>query len=78
MLPIECLYQALSSSFGIIIQVSDFTDAQRKLYAVRKSSGDPDLEILQLRHSPYGNENEMWIVKGKKKHSCDGEKSVTE
>lgn len=58
------LYQALGTPLGLVVRVSDFDLARNKLYSARKEAADPDLEIIQLRRSPY-EANTIWIVKSR-------------
>jgi hypothetical protein len=60
---LEILYQAASSPLGLVVSVEDFTSAQAKFYSARRASGDPFLDCLQFRRSPYTPETEIWIVK---------------
>ncbi len=60
---LELWYQALNSRIGIVVQVSDVTGAQQKLYRVRASSGDPELLSLTIRVSPVNPRTELWIFK---------------
>jgi hypothetical protein len=64
---IEYLYQALASPIGIVLEVSDVGIAQQRLYKARRDSGDPELDRLQLRRSPFLPESELWVVKGPRK-----------
>jgi hypothetical protein len=57
-------YAALSARNGVVLSVTDTTQAKAKLYQVRKSSGDPDLLGLQIRTSPDNPSEELWLVKG--------------
>lgn len=66
---LELLYQALASPLGIVIRVDNFQLAQAKLYAARRQSGDPELACLQLRHSPFDPEQELWIIRGQPSHT---------
>lgn len=61
---LELLYQALHSPLGLVLSVSSFAVVQQRLYTARRSAGDPDLDRLQFRHSPYSPETELWLVKG--------------
>lgn len=60
------LYQALSttSGLGLVVRVSDFEKAAQRLYRVRRDAGDPALDCLQFRRSPWNPETELCIVKG--------------
>lgn len=60
---LEILYQALGTSIGLCVEVEDFSQAQAKFYAARRTSGDLDLDCLQFRRSPYVPDFELWIVK---------------
>lgn len=57
-------YSALAASNGVVLSVTDVTQAKAKLYQVRKASGDPDLMALQIRTSPDNPDEELWLVKG--------------
>lgn len=63
---LEILYAALGSRFGIAVEVSDMQIAQSRLYAARARSGDPDLDKLMLRKSPYNPQGELWIIKARR------------
>lgn len=63
---LEILYLAAASAIGLVVKVSDFQLAQQRLYAARRKSGDPSLDCLQLRRSPFNPESELWIVKAGK------------
>ena len=62
---LEILYEALAASIGVAVEVSDFERCQQQLYVARRESGDPELQRLQFRRSPYRPEQELWITKGK-------------
>ncbi len=64
---LEILYQAMGTPLGVAYQVSDFTNAQSRLYKARADSGDPELSRLQIRRSLAGEDNVVWIVKGPEK-----------
>jgi len=64
---LEILYQAMASPYGLVVAVDDFTKDQAKFYAARRESGDPSLDVLQFRRSPFNPQSELWIVKGKVK-----------
>lgn len=64
---LELLYTALGTPLGIAIKVSDYANAQSRLYRARAESGDPDLDRLQLRKSLADEANVIWIVKGPEK-----------
>jgi hypothetical protein len=57
-------YTALAARNGVVLSVTDTTNAKAKLYQVRKLSGDPDLMALQIRTSPDNPDSELWLVKG--------------
>lgn len=63
---LELLYQALHTSggLGIVVTTDNFPLASQRLYQARKKSGDPELDCLQFRRSPYHPDSEIWIVKG--------------
>jgi len=56
------LYDALASKLGIAVRVSHFSTASQMLGNARKKCGDPALQSLQFRASPYA-EDELWIVR---------------
>lgn len=62
---LELLYQALAARFGVVVATSNMQLALGRLYAARKKSGDPALDGLTLRRSPFNPHNELWIVKTK-------------
>lgn len=78
---LEFWYAALAARNGIVLSVTDVTQAKAKLYQVRKSSGDPDLMGLQIRTSPDAPDSELWLVKGPQsgagtsKASAEGQQS---
>ena len=57
-------YAALAAKNGVVLSVTDTTDAKAVLYRVRKASEDPDLLGLQIRTSPDNPSEELWLVKG--------------
>lgn len=61
---LELLYQALASPIGIVVRTSNFSLCQQRFYRARREAGDPALDCLQLRRSPFAPEGEIWIVKG--------------
>lgn len=57
------LYAALAEPIGLLCQAEpDFATARQRLYSARKKLGDPALEILQFRASPFPEGN-LVIVK---------------
>ena len=65
---LSLLYQALSSPIGICIRVwGDMTLATQRLYAARRKAGDFNLDVLQVRKSPFNPSEELWLVKGSPK-----------
>lgn len=73
---ITLLYQAMASPLGLVLSVSDFTQASQALYKARRDTQDPDLAVLQFRRSPFSPDTEIWLVKGGKKPEVDGSSSV--
>jgi hypothetical protein len=59
----EIWYAALAAQHGIVIQTNDPALCKQKLYALRKSLADPDLENISIMTSPGGSPNELWLVK---------------
>lgn len=59
---LEYWYDALASEFGIVVQVSDPDSAKQALYRARASSGDPALEGLTIKTSPFAPSSELWIM----------------
>lgn len=57
------LYSAFEHPFGIVIQTNDPDRLKQKLYAERRSSGDPVLEQLILCTSRTNPEGEVWVVR---------------
>lgn len=61
---IALLYHAFASRRGIIVEVlGNRETARQRLYAARRETGDPDLDLLQFRLSPSAAD-QIWIVKG--------------
>jgi len=57
------LYAALAEPIGLLCQGEpSFALARQRLYAARKKLGDPALDILQFRASPFPEGN-LVIVK---------------
>ena len=54
---IALLYQAVESDIGILLQVSDLTQARARFYKIRADLKDPVLECLQFRASPFEDGN---------------------
>ena len=61
---LELLYQALASPIGIVVRVTDIERARARLYKAKADARDPALANLQLRKSPLGEPDVIWIVKG--------------
>lgn len=59
----EHWYAALASRCGIILKTDDPAFARQKLYAIRKSLADPDLENIAIMTSPTDPDSELWLVK---------------
>ena len=72
---LQLLYAALSSKYGLIVNVDDFTLGQAKLYKARREAGDPRLNELALRRSPRGTAGEIWIVRNSARLPSDKETS---
>lgn len=58
-------YDALASSFGIIIETDNVERAKAQLYKVRAASSDPDLESVSIVTSPTNPDHDLWLVKRK-------------
>ena len=64
MTPLELLYYAASTRFGIVVSfASSFDSARMALYTAKRKAGDPTLNKLQFRASPL-NPSHLFIVKG--------------
>lgn len=61
-LGLDLWYQALASSHGIVLAVDNIDRARQKLYALRRESGDTDLNSIALVPSPDA-EGQLWMVK---------------
>lgn len=61
---LEILYEALHSPIGIVVQTNNPSLAKAHLYKTRSESGDPALDCLQFRTSPFEPNSDIWIVKG--------------
>ena len=59
---IEALYRATASPQGIVIQVTDATQAIALAYRVRSGLADPSLAGLRFVRGPT-NANELWFVR---------------
>ena len=55
------LHEALGSTLGLVLKVSNLELGKVRLYAARKQ--DPQFARLQIRTSPMESD-EIWIVKG--------------
>lgn len=63
---LEFLYDALRSPRGVIVETPDGVERLRqKLYALRKQTADPALDVLAFIPSPIAPETELWIVKAR-------------
>jgi len=60
---LEIWYEALASTHGVEVSVSDPVKAQQALYRARASSGDASLEELTIRTAPTDKAGALWIVK---------------
>lgn len=61
---IEVLYEAVRSPVGILVECEEGADRLRqKLYALRRSIGDAELDGLSFLLSPINPATELWIVK---------------
>lgn len=58
-------YEALASEVGIIIQTDNPDLTRQRLYAMRKSLNDPDLESISIQTSPTNPGQDLWLVKRK-------------
>lgn len=58
------LYAALAEPIGLLLATNDPERARAKLYAARKAALDAELDVLQIRMSPFA-EGELVIVKSK-------------
>jgi len=65
LLTLELWYDALASEFGVIIATNDPERAKAKLYSLRASCLDKDLEALSILTSPTNPAGELGIVKRK-------------
>ncbi len=59
---LELLYEALSQPFGLAIATNDLEKARQKLYRLRASVKDADLDQLAFVQSPT-SPLELWIVR---------------
>lgn len=60
---LEFWYQALASTYGVEVSVSDPVKAQQALYRARASSGDESLNSLTIRTAPTNKAGALWIVR---------------
>ena len=59
---LEFLYEALRSTHGVCLQTDNVESLRAKLYAARKASLDPDLDVLSFQPSPT-DPHQLWITK---------------
>lgn len=59
---LSILYTALAEPLGLVLRTSDTTRARAALYKARTEAGDPELQALQLRVSPFPD-GDLIIVK---------------
>lgn len=64
---LEFLYQAMDSPLGICLVTSDIRLAHQRLHKAKRESGDPALDVIQIRTSPLASTSEIWLTRGKKK-----------
>jgi hypothetical protein len=64
---LEFLYQALGSEFGISVSTDNTALAQQRFSQARAKAGDPELDQLIIRRSPFEPLTKIWIMKGKPK-----------
>lgn len=57
---VQCLYDALDSPFGVVVETEDPERLRQKLYPLRKA--DPLFEPLSFVISPT-NGRDLWIVR---------------
>lgn len=59
---LELWYEALNSTYGIVVETDDFKLASTKLYRAREKANDPALMGLSIVRSPESPAH-FWIVK---------------
>lgn len=59
---LEMWYAALGSPLGVIVETDDTERCKQKLYALRATANDPDLESISICTSPT-NLQHLWLVK---------------
>lgn len=62
------MYEALHSSFGVEVAVSDVETFKRRFYKARKAAierGEDGLEPVSLRTCPTDPDGKVWITHGK-------------
>jgi hypothetical protein len=57
----EFLYDALASSYGIVLRSDDPVKLRERLYPLRRS--DPDFADLSFVISPTAPETDLWIIR---------------
>jgi len=63
---LEYWYDALRSTHGVEINVSDQNLAKAKLYAARKEAHDESLDAISIRVPP-NNPGKLWLVHNARK-----------
>lgn len=59
----EFLYLALGEPIGLLMRAENANTARQSLYAARAASGDPQLDGLRLILAPFGDPQQLAIVK---------------
>ena len=65
------LYQALHSTYGLLLAVGDVDRAKSALYKARKSALDPELSRLRFREA-QSDEGNLYIYKVAAKPQSNG------
>lgn len=64
---LEFLYMAMDSPLGICLVTDNMVRANQRLNKAKRESGDPSLDVIQIRTSPLAPQSEIWITRGKPK-----------
>lgn len=55
-------YSALAARYGIVVETDNVERLKAKLYDARSKTGDPMLNDISIRPSPF-NKSQLWLIK---------------
>jgi hypothetical protein len=61
--PIQFLYSALASPYGVVVRTDNPALLRQRLYSERKKSGDPLLMSITIAESRDDPSSELWLMK---------------